>query len=70
MIDLFQYNNLSEEEFHKEQHGGMKSFRETLAHIVDCELLWINRRLQGGISLNAFRDTPPSFLAFANVRQT
>lgn len=54
MIDLFQYNwdvredwftwcsTLSEEEFHKERLGGMQSFRETLIHIVDCELLWLN----------------------------
>ena len=54
MVDLFQYNwdvredwfmwcdTLSEEEFHKERLGGMKSFRETLVHIVDCELLWLN----------------------------
>mgnify|MGYP003446068105 CR=1 FL=1 len=54
MVDLFQYNwdvredwftwctFLSEEEFHKERIGGMKSFRETLIHIIDCELLWLN----------------------------
>ena len=54
MIDLFQYNwdvrndwltwceSLSEDEFHQERLGGMKSFRETLLHITDCELLWLN----------------------------
>jgi uncharacterized damage-inducible protein DinB len=54
MVDLFQYNwdvrddwftwceSLSEEEFHQARIGGMKSFRETLIHIVDCELLWLN----------------------------
>ena len=54
MIHLFQYNwdvredwfiwceSLSDVEFHQERLGGMKSFRETLIHIVDCELLWLN----------------------------
>ncbi len=53
MTDLFRYNwdvredwftwceSLSGEEFHQERLGGMKSFRETLIHIVDCELLWL-----------------------------
>ena len=57
MKDLFQYNwdvredwftwceSLSEEEFNQERLGGMKSFRETLIHIVDCELLWLNTLL-------------------------
>lgn len=54
MLSLFLYNwqvredwlnwcqTISEEEFHKERIGGMKSIRETLIHIVDCELLWLN----------------------------
>ena len=54
MLSLFHYNwqvredwlnwcqTISEEEFHKERIGGMKSIRETLIHIVDCELLWLN----------------------------
>ena len=54
MLSLFQYNwqvredwlnwcqSISEEEFHKERIGGMKSIRETLIHIIDCELLWLN----------------------------
>lgn len=54
MLSLFQYNwqvredwfnwceSLSEEEFQKERVGGMKSIRETLIHIIDCELLWLN----------------------------
>lgn len=54
MLSLFKYNwqvredwfnwceSLSEEEFHKERVGGMKSIRETLIHVIDCELLWLN----------------------------
>ena len=54
MVDLIQYNwdvredwfawceSLGDEDFHKERIGGMKSFRETLIHIIDCELLWLN----------------------------
>ena len=54
MLSLFHYNwqvredwlnwcqTISEEEFHKERIGGMKSIQETLIHIVDCELLWLN----------------------------
>ena len=54
MLSLFLYNwqvredwlnwcqTISEEEFHKERIGGMKSIRETLIHIVDCELIWLN----------------------------
>ena len=54
MLSLFKYNwqvredwftwceSLPEEEFHKERVGGMKSIRETLTHIIDCELLWLN----------------------------
>ena len=54
MLSLFHYNwqvredwlnwcqTISEEEFHKERIGGMKSIRETLIHIVDCELIWLN----------------------------
>lgn len=54
MLSLFLYNwqvredwlnwcqTISEEEFHKERIGGMKSIRETLIHIIDCELLWLN----------------------------
>lgn len=58
MLSLFQYNlqvredwlnwcqSISEEEFHKERRGGMKSIRETLIHIVDCELLWLNTLIE------------------------
>ena len=54
MVDLFQYNwdvredwftwceSLNEEEFQNERIGGMKSFRKTLIHIIDCELVWLN----------------------------
>ncbi|MER2111668.1 MAG: DinB family protein [Solibacillus isronensis] len=54
MLSLFKYNwqvredwfnwceSLSEEEFHKERVGGMKSIRETLIHVIDCEMLWLN----------------------------
>ena len=54
MLSLFKYNwqvredwfnwceSLPEEEFHKERIGGMKSIRETLIHVIDCELLWLN----------------------------
>lgn len=54
MLSLFKYNwqvredwfnwceSLTEEEFHKERIGGMKSIRETLIHVIDCELLWLN----------------------------
>ncbi|WP_274307055.1 DinB family protein [Solibacillus daqui] len=54
MLSLFQYNwqvredwfnwcqSISEEEFHKERIGGMKSIQKTLIHIIDCELLWLN----------------------------
>lgn len=54
MLSLFKYNwqvredwftwceSLPEEEFHIERVGGMKSIRETLTHILDCELLWLN----------------------------
>lgn len=54
MLSLFHYNwqvredwlnwcqTISEVEFHKERIGGMKSIRENLIHIVDCELLWLN----------------------------
>lgn len=54
MLSLFDYNwqvredwfkwcqSLPTEEFHKERIGGMKSIRETLIHIIDCELLWLN----------------------------
>jgi len=54
MLSLFKYNwqvredwfnwceSLPEEEFHKERVGGMKSIRETLTHVIDCELLWLN----------------------------
>ncbi|MBM7664027.1 putative damage-inducible protein DinB [Solibacillus kalamii] len=54
MLSLFKYNwqvredwftwceSLPEGEFHKERVGGMKSLRETLTHIIDCELLWLN----------------------------
>ncbi|WP_107842082.1 DinB family protein [Metasolibacillus meyeri] len=54
MLSLFHYNwqvredwlnwchSISQEEFQKERIGGMKSIRETLIHIVDCELLWLN----------------------------
>jgi len=54
MLSLFRYNwqvredwfnwceSLPEEEFHKVRIGGMKSIRETLTHIIDCELLWLN----------------------------
>ena len=58
MLTLFQYNwhvrddwfqwceSIPEEEFHKERIGGMKSIRETLIHIIDCELLWLNAMLE------------------------
>ena len=54
MLSLFKYNwqvredwfnwceSLPEGEFHKERIGGMKSIRETLIHVIDCELLWLN----------------------------
>lgn len=54
MLSLFHYNwqvredwfnwclSISEEQFHKERTGGMKSIRETFIHIADCELLWLN----------------------------
>ena len=58
MYSLFQYNwqvredwfnwcqAISEEEFHKERIGGMKSIRETFIHIVDCELIWLNSMVE------------------------
>jgi len=58
MLSLFHYNwqvrddwfnwcqLIPEEEFHKERIGGMKSIRETLIHIVDCELLWLNSMVE------------------------
>lgn len=65
MLSLFQYNwqvrddwhqwckTIPEEEFHKERTGGMKSIRETLIHIVDCELLWLNSLLETKIVFEA-----------------
>ena len=61
MLSLFHYNwqvredwimwsqSLPEVEFHKERIGGMKSICETLIHIVDCELLWLNSMIEKGI---------------------
>lgn len=58
MLSLFHYNwqvredwiswsqAIPEEEFYKERIGGMKSIRETLIHIVDCELLWLNSMIE------------------------
>lgn len=58
MLSLFHYNwqvredwiswsqAIPEEELHKERIGGMKSIRETLIHIVDCELLWLNSMIE------------------------
>ena len=74
MLSLFLYNwqvredwlnwcqTISEEEFHKERIGGMKSIRETLIHIVDCELLWLNSLVEKPIifenrtAINALSD--------------
>lgn len=74
MLSLFHYNwqvredwlnwcqTISEEEFHKERIGGMKSIRETLIHIVDCELLWLNSLVEKPIifenrtAINALSD--------------
>lgn len=61
MLSLFHYNwqvredwfnwchSIAEEEFQKERIGGMKSIRETLIHIVDCELLWLNSMVEQAI---------------------
>ncbi|MEK4130346.1 DinB family protein [Solibacillus sp. FSL W8-0474] len=68
MLSLFQYNwqvredwlqwceTLPVEEFHKERTGGMKSIRETLIHIVDCELLWLNSMLESKIVFEARKE--------------
>ena len=65
MLSLFQYNwqvredwlqwceTIPVEEFHKQRTGGMKSIRETLIHIVDCELLWLNSMLETKIVFEA-----------------
>ncbi|MBD8033379.1 MULTISPECIES: DinB family protein [Solibacillus] len=65
MLTLFQYNwqvrddwfqwceSIPEEEFYKERTGGMKSIRETLIHIIDCELLWLNSMLESKIVFEA-----------------
>jgi len=64
MLSLFKYNwqvreewfkwceSLSEEEFFKERVGGMKSIRETLIHIIDCELLWLNSLVDGKVAFD------------------
>lgn len=61
MLSLFKYNyqvredwfnwceSLPEGEFHKERIGGMKSIRETLIHVIDCELLWLNSLIDENI---------------------
>ncbi|MBD8036926.1 DinB family protein [Solibacillus sp. A46] len=68
MLSLFQYNwqvredwlqwceTLPVEEFQKERTGGMKSIRETLIHIVDCELLWLNSMLESKIVFEARKE--------------
>ncbi|MCH7322760.1 DinB family protein [Solibacillus sp. MA9] len=74
MLSLFQYNwqvredwlnwcqSISEEEFHKDRIGGMKSIKETLIHIIDCELLWLNSMVEKTIfcetrnSINQLKD--------------
>ncbi|MEK4424891.1 DinB family protein [Solibacillus sp. FSL K6-1523] len=61
MLSLFQYNwqvrenwlnwcqSICAKEFHKERIGRMKSIRNTLIHIVDCELLWLNSMIDKNI---------------------